>query len=406
MPTAEPTPYKVSSGKATRRTPQPEEVEARVRQWLKEMHLGDTNPFQPWDAGADPNLSQYLVDHHVLDLLWHDSPTIVYAPAGGGKSAFRVRLAWACRVEEDQRRVFAISYVAPDPAATSLEAHLPAILRRAAQELLLALVHRPARFLGLSKADQESIRQTLDQNDPGLVKRFLPQLERVGGVGPLAESFDPSAAHLTKPAQPNDVRALCSALAQMPAAHRVPPAIQRFEALLDLLLGVLGFQAVYLLVDGVDAWLETQRRPDLAVAVLAPLLEHGADWSTRQFFIKLFLPCELQKALPRRLTKGAQSAIIRWDSKSLAEVLRQRLSAASGGGFDSLDAISHPSLRGAEEELLATIGPFPTPRELLVLVNQIVVEHVLRDGQDCGLEPQDMQAAIMWYHSRARPFRP
>ncbi|MBN1814679.1 MAG: hypothetical protein JXA14_22760 [Anaerolineae bacterium] len=380
-------------------------LDAQIREWLRLIGLGETNPFEVLEAGADPNLSHYLVPHDVFDLLWQDQPTIVYAPAGGGKSAFRVRLAWASRVGEDGRRVFAIPYLAPDPDASTLSDHMGPILKTAARELFLMLAYRPTCFLDLSADAQHSIRRVLDQNNPGLVRRFLPQLRRAGSLDPLVEGHDASARRLTDPPEADEVRALCEELARAPEPHDVPPATERFEALLDVIQRVLGVESVYLLVDGIDAWLETRRAPAQAAAVLEPLLRQMVPWSARGLYLKLFLPIELQKILPNELTKHAQSAIIHWDLISLAEVLHRRLSASSGR-FSRLKAISTLALDDAEEQILSAIQASPTPRELLVLVNRVIETHVRRDSQELRLEPQDVRAAIQWYENRPKPATP
>lgn len=374
-----------------------QEVKARIHTWLHDIGLGDSNPFEQWDAGADPELHRYLVRRDVLDLLLSDSPVLVFAPPGGGKSAFRVRLAWACRVD-DQRRIFAIPYIAPPASAMSLTAHLPVVLARAARELLLMLAYRPALYLDLDQAGRRAVRGVLDQNDPGLVARFRPQLERAGSLAPLVESFDRSAAHLDDLPEPEDVRALCSALRDTPVTYEEMPASQRFETLLEVLRHTLGYEGIYLLVDGVDAWHSTQSNPEQAARVVQPLLETMRAWAERGLFLKLFLPLELRTLLPSKLTKDAQSVIIKWDLMSLAEVLHRRLSAASKGKFGSLDAIIPLSVPGAEERLLRATRTPPTPRELLVLVNLVIEEHVLRSGAGLRLELRDVQAAIDRYH--------
>jgi len=378
-------------------------LESQLVQWLSQAGLGEVNPFGPLNAAEDPHLSRYLIRHDVFRSIWQDSPAIVFAPAGGGKSAFRARLAYACRVEEDMRRVFAIPYLTPEPT-TSLEAHLQGILRSAAQELLLRLAYRPAQFERLEDAARAAVRQALDQNDPGLLAHFLPQLERAGSVQPLVETFDLSAAHLPAPADPAQVRALCAALAKIPPALQVPPVNRRFGDFLALLFDVLGFEAVYLLVDGVDAFPETIANSAAAAAVLLPLLEQMPRWADQKVFLKLFLPIELHRLLPEELTKPAKIDKIEWTPELLVELIHARLRAATQGEFDSLDAVSAPSLRNAEAELLAEVPPLP--REVLALLNQVIVEHVRRVGPVGGLEPEDIRAARDWYQAGVRPSSP
>lgn len=374
-------------------------TEKRVTQWLSQAGLGEVDPFGPLNAGEDPHLSRYLIRHDVFRSIWHDSPAIVFAPAGGGKSAFRARLAYACRVEEDMRQVFAIPYIAPPPT-TSLETHLEGILRSAAQELLLRLAYRPARFEKLDEPARAAVRHALDQNDPGLLEQFLPQLERDGTIRPLVETFDLSAAHLPAPADPAQVRAFCAALAAIPPAREIPPVSQRLQDFLHLLFDVLGFEAAYLLIDGIDAFPETNQDPAAAAAVLVPLLEQMSTWATQKLFLKLFLPIELHRVLPKKLTKPAKIDKIVWTPELLVELIHARLRAATQGEFDSLDAVSAPSLRNAEAELLKDLPRLP--REVLALLNRVIVEHVRRVGPVGGLEPEDIQAARDWYRKEVR----
>jgi hypothetical protein len=376
------------------------DAEEALQALCAQVGLGSTNPFAQWDAGSDPDLSRYLVGHDVLRVIWRDGHAAVFAPLGGGKSAFRVRLAYACRVEEDGRRVFPILYLAPRPEDTSLDAHLQAIVRNAAQELLLALVYRPGRFAALDEDGQRRVRRILDENDPLLVAHFLPQIERAGTLAPLVETLDPSARRLPAQASPDQVRALCAALRALPSPTGSRPAAERFADLIDVLRRVHDYQAVYVLVDGVDASLNTAAEPERAVAMLQPLLVEMPAWRKQQVFLKLFLPLELRKPLVP-LTRGMKTAIIKWNPALLTDVLRARLKVASRGEFDSLDAVSGPSLRGAEAELLKAVPH--VPRELLVAATELLAACARRAGSSGRLEWEDLASAIAAYDETQPP---
>ena len=380
-----------------------EGVTGRVQDWLSYFDLGEINPFESWDASQDPDLSRYVCPHGLLEALWEDTPAIIYAPRGGGKSAFRARLAYACRVgymetARTARKVVAIPYTNPEASSTSLNAHLEAILRKAAQELLLTLVNRPALFLDLGEEERQAVHRALEENSPGLLARFLDQVEEAGGIAPLAETHDRSAAHLPSRHDPEAVSALCRGLRAFSRKGRIPGAEQRFEDLRNLLLDVLGFEEIYLLVDGIDA--RTMLSADAARAreVLDPLLAGMAPWAEQRIFLKLFLPIKLREVLPKGLTKSANSYTIEWNRDSLTEVLRARLRAASRGSFDSLERIFDHSLEDVQSELLDAVPP--NPRELLVLMNRVIVEHVWRNGKSYRLTPEDLWAAIRWYRSQ------
>ena len=368
--------------------------------WLHSVGL-DFNPFTPLEAGADPRLSTYLVDHDVFPLLWGNWPTALFAPSGGGKSAFRVRLAYACRAGQDGRRIFPVVYPLPD-GPLSLDEHLQIISRVAVQELLLELAWRPGWFEKLDTPARREIRRAFDWNAPGLLAHFLPQLRQAGSPAPAVEAFDPSAAHLPNPPTPARVRNLCEALQALPVTTEpAPPLNERFQHLLKVLLSILKREAIYLLIDGVDAYPETIKSPLTALTWLRPLVDQFSTWEVQKLYPKLFLPQELERNLKKsfaRLTSQVKCAKIEWTSERLVELLRFRIQAASGGAFNSLDAISHPSLSQVERTLVAQVPPIP--RELLVLTGRLLSEHVRRTGPIGLLEPEDLEAAIAFYKNQ------
>lgn len=371
-----------------------------VKAWLQSVGLA-FHPFVPLEAGQDPRLSTYLVGHDAFATLWGDWPALLFAPAGGGKSAFRVRLAYACRAGEDGRRIFAIVYHLPH-RPLSYAAHLHTICRAAAHELLLELAWRPGWFEALDKTARQEIRRALDWNAPGLLGHFLPQLRAEGSPLPIVMAFDPSAAYLPNPPAPARVRALCDALQALAVATEAPPSPEeRFSHLLRVTFSVLKRQALYLLVDSVDAHSDTLHAPATALEWLRPLTARFSSWEQQRLFPKLFLPGEYDNFLDReRLTWQTKSTKIVWTPELLVGMLQARVRAASGGEFDSLDAISSPALQRVEELLAAQVRP--NPRELLVLTGRVLLEHVRRAGSLGLLEPQDLEAATSAYANRGR----
>jgi hypothetical protein len=378
-----------------------DELTAKLAAWLADVGL-HFNPFAPatLNAGDDPHLGTYLVGHDDFAAVWGDWISTILAPTGGGKSAFRVRLAYAGRIGEDGQQVFPVVYTLPR-AATTLDAHLEKLTRSVAYELLLEMAYRPGRFEALDDETRHMVRQALDYNAPGW-ERFLPQLERAGGPSPLAETFDRSATRLPNPPDPDRVRALCATLRQLPADPQRPPVMQRWEQLTQLLLHRLRLKSIYILVDGADAYPETAGDPKSALVWLKPLLEQARIWAEARVFLKLFLPIELYDVLwqtyPYLLTFPAKFAKINWTPERLTEVLAARLRVASDGEFDSLDALCTPALGGLHRELAGMARP-PIPREVLVLAGRVLVEHVRRSGAGDLLEPDDLKAAKEWYRS-------
>ncbi len=380
--------------------------------WLKAMGL-KFDPFAVLDAGQDPDIPTYLVGHADFEQLWGDWPAFAFAPAGGGKTTFRVRLARACRIGEDGRRVFPIVYhrlPAPDEIAhDDSDVHLKPIIRQFAQELLFLLAYRPVELHRLDEASLVNVRRVLDANLPSPLDDYLTRLRDRGDLSPLTHEFDRTASYLVNPPGPQDLQRVCDRLARVPAspATDLSPA-QRFDELTHLILGPLRFEAIYLLIDGVDAYQETNDDPTTALRVLRWLLDNTSAWTARRIFTKFFLPAELESVLrrqmPHLLTSPAKVAIIEWTADALAEVIRNRVSVASEGMFDSLDAISNPGLHDVEEKLVHQVR-VRVPREVLVLTERLLVEHVQRAQARDKLDPQDLESAFAWYAGQAATAR-
>ncbi|HRW98551.1 MAG TPA: hypothetical protein P5280_03625, partial [Cyclobacteriaceae bacterium] len=183
-------------------------------QWMEEVGL-QFNPFDSryLDAGADPNLHAYLIGHRAFDAIWQAQPSFVFATAGGGKTAFRVRLARACRIGQDGRRIFPIVYKMQHIPTTkwpaNLSDHLRPINRMIGVEILMTLVAYPQKFFNLSSDAQKELCRLLYANLPGELSNLLAQVEDRGDITPLIASFDPSADNLFAPPDRNDVRRLC-----------------------------------------------------------------------------------------------------------------------------------------------------------------------------------------------------
>jgi hypothetical protein len=172
-----------------------------------------------------------------------------------------------------------------------------------------------------------------------------------------------------------------------------------------LILNELGFDAIYILVDGVDAYIETAKNQRTGLKAISWLLENAMAWEVEKIYMKFFLPQELLieiKGFNALLTSKSNITIIKWDVDALSEVIQQRLQEASGGKFSSLRAISTIPLRGAKfspEKILALqiveLGN-PNPRDLIKTVQRLFVHHIQQTGIQEKLSPEDLAAACNW----------
>lgn len=398
--------------------PAPELLEAsdvpyakRKQKWLREELGLQFDPFEHLDGGADPHLPEYLVDHGAFAALWGDWSTFLFAPPGGGKTAFRVRLMRACRVGQDGRQIFPILFRPPRPQREGepLEENefFNALLRDAGAGLLFQLAYQPHRFLELPLSSRRRVRQVLEETLPAPLQYYLLQLKDAGSLSPLAQAFDPTARELPSEPLPSTIRLFCEALSEngrtptgFPISVPRGSPEERFDAFTDLLFGTLKYESVYLLVDGADAHTQV---PQFILPTIAPLLRRLNRLEAQKVFLKFFLPDDVAPLLNHSLlTEPTKTAIIHWEREALIAIIRERLSVASEGMYDGLDAITTPDApRPAETYLAKAVHPI-VPREILALTQRVFNEHILRVGPYGRLERRDFEDALRWYREQPR----
>jgi len=382
------------------------DVEKLIDQFVRQPEVGLAfDPFRELDAGRDPHLPDYLVDQGAFEKLWTRQHTLLFAEPGAGKSAHRVRLARACRIGLDGRKIFPIVFRVPDPTDVGFPPEplrfLSSLLQVAAGELLLELAYQPRAFLAQPAEFRRAIRGMLEHNLGFDLAFLLSQLAETGDLEPLVELFDPTATRLPALPSPASLRNFCDTLMGTLSTDQAGfSADQRWQSFVTLLLDTLAYEAIFVLLDGVDAYPLTLDDPGVGISLISPLVEHEELWANRPVFVKGFLPSsyqsELEKRSPVLLTAQINFAIISWNADSLVEVLQQRLRAASQGAFSSFNAFSTPGLRDAEDEIVHHLKR-PLPREAVRVAERLLAEHVLRVGVQGRLEAEDLDRALDWY---------
>lgn len=384
----------------------------KLQEWLSRIGL-NLNPFEYVDAGKDPLIPFYLIDHNQFDKVNGNQTSFVFAPAGGGKTAFRVRLARECRAGRNGRRIFPIVYKPTKPGDLNEDKEKAArrqrtdLLSCAAQELFLHLAYYPYALDEMDATLKEAFLQTLSWELDFSIPYYLNQMKETGSLEPLITAFDPTARSLPNPPGKEDIIYLNKKLNRYSSAPEKPDDEKRLELLFDLILNLLNFEAIYILVDGVDAFPETANNPEKMLASISWLMDNALIWSQKRVYTKSFLPIETRQILVetpafRSLTSKSKIIIIKWDADALSEVIQQRLQEASGGKFDSLAAISDRTLRASgrspEEEMIADLRRLKklNPRSLIRAVNWLFTNHVQDEQVREKLTPQDLTAVREW----------
>lgn len=390
--------------------------EAKQR-WLREELGLRFDPFELLDAGADPYLPQYLVGQRAMEQLWGDWPSLLFAPPGGGKTAFRVWLTRVCRTGRDGRRILPVVLAPPRPeepqAPIPWERYTVALSHAVAASLLLDLAYqpssfpvlwsfphpqsRPSRFFDLSEEERGLVRSVLERDLPMPLDYLLDQIADEGSLAPWSRTFDPPSLGLPNEPAAESLRAFCEAMrrtAPVPSSQ----LSERGEKTIKTLRAILGYSAVYLLVDEADAYIQD---PKAIIRLLKPLWAKTTAWSRQAVFVKYFLPEEVRSKIPAKMLTGpTKCVIIQWEPETLVQVVRERLRIASEGMFRSLIAISTPDVNKDIEFQLARILQPPIPREMLRLLQRVFFVHLQRVGPYGRLQQEDYAEALDWYPGR------
>jgi hypothetical protein len=390
--------------------------ETALSNWLSRMGL-NLNPFEYIDAGKDPLIPNYLVDHDQFANVSGDQPSFIFAPAGGGKTAFRVRLAGDCRAGRQGHKIFPVIYQPTAPAVQGQDNYQlektqrTDLLRFACQELLLYLVYHPYLLEEMPLALRQNFLQNLSWGLDFPLAYYLNQINKAKSLEPILAAFDPTARSLPNPPGMEDIKYLYKKLNHSPPpTGRKPKIEKRFNILFDLILNQLKFESVYLLIDGVDAFFETANNPQCTLGTISWLLNNAPRWQQEHIYPKYFLPDQMYSAVMadpgfHLLTSMSKITIIKWNAKALGKVIQKRLQDASDGKFDSLTAISDRALRASghspEEVIITDFCRLKkiSPRSLIRSVDWLFTHHVRHEQPQAKLTPQDLQAVRKWIRS-------
>lgn len=336
------------------------------------------DPFAFPDAETmDPNaLEETFVvhpgfDEHVMDL---SRSVVLLAPSGSGKTAGRRRLE--VFLTSQQRKLLSSQETggrSPVPLAvsycdfermvdrlpnTGLSDYVPSLLEAIAKAVYSFIKEYPEHIMAVS------------QQERNWWCRFLVYLE----------DEDTDDWMLTSPLASNwrQTRAL-------PAPFRSDSRLRSILGGLQTHLASLGISSLYILVDGVDGYLQTQSLDKLEVLV-APLLNTLSLFSFSYVVWKLFLPMPLEQLALRSagyMTWRLNLVSIHWDEPSLTRFLQQRLEWASDVRDVTIAQFCDQQLSSTvdiERELVQMalrhpyLGP---PRALLKLGSQLLRSHAM-----------------------------
>ena len=364
------------------------------------------NPFEYLESSGDPCLGWYLIEPDSFDAMWGASSSFISAPSGAGKTALRLLVANRCWT---QPTLGLLTVIYPVGSTTVLGSpltlydHYPALLQSLACALFVSILIHPERLLNAERSTQRETVRYLDALLPASLTYYQRILQTSPSPNSLIRRFDPSPLPLEAP--PHDLSESLVAV----LADRLPPPSEtqlepmgraRFDALVSLILDQLGFSAILLFLDDLDAVPEMHLRPQAAYEWLAPLLDVMPWWAERRIYLKGFFPPSLSELISM-MSIPVSVFYLQWQPASLIQMLQRRIFAATRGRYGSFDAISLPSLHNVEARLIERVKEI-LPREVLRLAMSLLQIVLAKDEGVPRITADDLEQGTARY-LQARP---
>jgi len=379
----------------------------RLGSWLRQVGFTNGNPFATSEADREHRLlPEFFVDTGHYDLIWGDpdipQTALIFAPRGGGKTAYRVMVQSQCCPADPRSDVLAVlhTYFEPilarvgTPEGVDAESHIRMILKGGVRALLDTLCRYQERAEDFPRHQRSRLAWFL--------RRFAP-----GEVGPIKvltrlrsvrQEFDPSWDSFRQSVREVRLRELlaCSDLLEDPVARFLGDVVDSIPEPLDpqspphrLLAGFVDLarsselKTVYILMDRLDEAPETANDPEMIVNLLEPLLASLPIMETPGAAFKIFLPRlvfePLRVCRTVRLDRLGVYGI-EWEDRLLAEMLSRRLLAYSNGRIRSLAQIcTSPLAEFIDQKMVEWADG--SPRQMLRLGNLFFRVHVSRPGE-------------------------
>lgn len=360
------------------------------------------DPFQHQEASTDPHLGHYVVGLTQSQIARGEHPALLYAPAGGGKTAMRLHVLRSCWVGLAGDHPLPVSCI---PTRKDMEqegsndSFWRFLGRSTATSLLLGLSYRPERFLALEYADAEHLISLWHALLPSPFARYWRILSEDLDPGSLVRRLD-LAYQLPDTPDISQLDYFCHRLQLPVQSQSNTSAWELWATLKELILTRLNFGSIFLLLDGMDGFPSTFHQPKVAERWLQPFFDQLLPLEQEQVYVKAFLADEMRPLIEDDLPVplSIPQTRLEWTPDLLAEMIRKRVEYASRGRLGSLDPYCGPGLRGVEAELVRHIPVPQWPRPLLRYTQSVLMEWSRRTRHAPGpIEEDDLRTASIQF---------
>jgi hypothetical protein len=394
--------------------------------WLQQVGFVNGNPFATANADQESSLlPEYFVDTGHYNLVVGDprapQTTLIFAPRGCGKTAYRVMLEQQCYPHSDQLNTLVLPHVTFDRLYTDtyeglrqqLHKHITSIIQVGLRALIQTLACDPDIAQRVNSLHGYRMRAQIEKYRPELV---MP-LEIWRTIQVANSTLASDWSHFAEIFSTGQFRSWSEEIGKPtilwwnhivdPLTSSTPGASSPIGDFIEFveLVQSLGISSVYAVVDRLDELPETADSPSAVVDLILPLVAHLPLMETPGAAFKFFLPLttfDLLNDNPKARLDRLPVRSITWSDDLLTEMLEKRLSAFSSGRIRSLSQLAREPLTDTlEHEMVQWANG--SPRRLLRLGELLFMEQAQRAREKSLLLTREAWEAAYAAFSRDYP---
>lgn len=349
------------------------------------------DPFASTNSETEESLADYFVPPPYFEGVRGsaDSPAtaIIFAPRGSGKTAQR-RMIEISAAETDE--IVCVTYV--DFADlmngnSNLADHHRAICKLLTLAALAHLDHNSDLADALGEHEKRVIKTSARLLLEELTAdQFGSALSAVKSAGDRAREFwrkygGVVSTALTAIMRKGGIEDVSLSSDTIAAPGQAPVSLRYLYSELITVLNVMGFKAVYILVDKVDETPETGNDPKRAFELLQELMLDLPTLENRKVAFKFFLWDQIE--LHFREAGGRDDRLqvsqLKWTFAELSQMLSRRLESFSSGAIQNFNELVDPAAGIDAHALLARLNP-DSPRDMIRMAGRVISEHTRQPG--------------------------
>jgi hypothetical protein len=371
--------------------------------WLRANHFLD-NPFAEWEASREDRLTEYFVAGRYFDVIADQGTSprtaFIFAPRGGGKSANRLMLESSCRPKDLTSNAISISVtdftplilqLKGEPSTLTTDNVVDHILRQGMASLFHMLCLKPALFdrfypdereafieflrtYGLHLLSPRQIERHLRRSGEEISARAVAQLTRLVIDNSLSRQSKAEISSTVLELGLFLQKCLHYEFVENHLFEEETHAIQRMDEFFGV-ARAFEVDTVYVLIDGLDEFRETDQDRETAFRLIEPLVTQLHLLELPNLAFKFFLPLGLESLVQSSIRDDRlASFVITWSTSELTLLLEERVKAFNTQGYTGVAPLCELGFHlEIDHELVVEAGN--SPRNLMRLGALLLSEH-------------------------------